>query len=391
MHSNEMEKLQKLASAIPKQKNLAIFFGRAGSHFMDNVKYFYIHCVKNQPELECHFMAFEKKDADILKSQGLPATWVNHPDSADLMAKAGIVISDDFSWKDQSVLWALLSEAKTVQLWHGIPLKAIGFPEINSTVNMNPEKAKHLTFAYSGYDTVVSTSPFFTERAFAKAFRAEKFIESGYPRNDVLMRRPTKYDMINTDRDLYGELVKFRKLGGKTVFFMPTFRDTGGGPFEDGAIDLMRMSKFCRKNNLMFVCKFHPYLTLSNVSLPENIRLVDSKSDVYPLLPLCDVLLTDYSSVYFDFLLVDNPIVFYPYDYKKYISKNRELLFDYDSMTPGKKVTNENDLYTAFEDIMINNIDDFADVRHELRNLSFSNADGLAAKRLGKHVVSNFL
>ena len=153
----------------------------------------------------------------------------------------------------------------------------------------------------------------------------------------------------------------------------------------------MRMSEFCRKNNLMFVCKFHPYLTLSKVSLPENIRLVDSKSDVYPLLPLCDVLLTDYSSVYFDFLLVDKPIVFYPYDYKKYISKNRELLFDYDSMTPGKKVTDENDLYTAFEDIMINNIDDFADVRQRLRDLSFSNADGLAAKRLGKHVVSNFL
>ncbi len=391
MQQNEMEKLQKLASAIPKQKNLAIFFGRAGSHFMDNVKYFYIHCVKNEPELECIFMAFDKKEADLLKSQGLPATWVNHPDAADLMAKTGIVISDDFSWKDQGILWALLSEAKTVQLWHGIPLKAIGFPEINSTVNMNPEKAKHLAFAYSGYDTVVSTSPFFTERAFAKAFKAEEFVESGYPRNDVLMRRPTKYDMINTDRDLYGELVKFRKLGGKTVFFMPTFRDTGGGPFEDGAIDLMRMSEFCRKKNLMFVCKFHPYLTLNKVSLPENIRLVDSKSDVYPLLPLCDVLLTDYSSVYFDFLLVDKPIVFYPYDYKKYISKNRELLFDYDSMTPGKKVTDENDLYTAFEDIMINNIDDFADVRQRLRDLSFSNADGLAAKRLGKHVVSNFL
>lgn len=391
MQSNEMEKLQKLASAIPKQKNLAIFFGRAGSHFMDNVKYFYIHCVKNQPELECYFMAFNKKEADVIKKNGLPATWVNHPDSADLMARAGIVISDDFSWKDQGILWALLSEAKTVQLWHGIPLKAIGFPEINSTVNMNPEKAKHLTFAYSGYDTVVSTSPFFTEKAFAKAFRAKEFVESGYPRNDVLKRRPTKYDMINTDRNLYGEIVKFRKLGGKTVFFMPTFRDIGGGAFEDGAINLIRMSEYCRKNNLMFVCKLHPYLTLSNINLPENVRMVDSKSDVYPLLPLCDVLLTDYSSVYFDFLIVDHPIVFYPYDYKKYISQNRELLFDYESMTPGKKVTNENDLYTAFEEILVNNIDEFVDFRQKIRELSFSNADGLAAKRLGKHVVSNFL
>ncbi len=197
--------------------------------------------------------------------------------------------------------------------------------------------------------------------------------------------------MINTDREMYGELVKFRKMGGKTIFFMPTFRDTGGGPFENGAIDMMRMSEFCKKNNLMFVCKFHPYLTLGNVTLPDNIRLVDSKSDAYPLLPLCDLLLTDYSSVYFDFLLVDNPMVFYPYDLKEYISKNRELLFDYDSMTPGKKVMTEDELYTAFEDIMLKNIDDFVDVRQKLRDLSFSNADGQAAKRLGEHIVSNYL
>ncbi|WP_031480963.1 CDP-glycerol glycerophosphotransferase family protein [Maridesulfovibrio frigidus] len=391
MQQNEMQKLRKLASSIPKQKNLTIFFGRAGSHFMDNVKYFFLHCVKNQPELECHFMAFDKKEADILREQGLPATWVNHPESADLMAKTGIVVSDDFSWKDQDFLWALLSSAKTVQLWHGIPLKAIGFPEINSTVNMTPEKAEHLSFAYSGYDAVVSTSPFFTEKAFGQAFKAKEFIESGYPRNDIFKRRPTKLDMINTDRDLYGELVKFRKMGGKVIFFMPTFRDTGGGPFEDGAIDMMRMSEFCKKNNLMFVCKFHPYLTLGNVTLPDNIRLVDSKSDAYPLLPLCDLLLTDYSSVYFDFLLVDNPMVFYPYDYEQYISKNRELLFDYDSMTPGKKVMTEAELYTAFEDIMLKNIDDFVDVRQKLRDLSFSNADGKAAKRLGEHIVSNYL
>ena len=358
---------------------------------MDNVKYFFLHCVKNQPELECHFMAFDKKEADILREQGLPATWVNHPDSADLMARTGIVVSDDFNWKDQEFLWALLSNAKTIQLWHGIPLKAIGFPEINSTVNMTPEKAEHLSFAYSGYDAVVSTSPFFTEKAFGQAFKAKEFVESGYPRNDVFKRRPTKFDMINTDREMYGELVKFRKMGGKTIFFMPTFRDTGGGPFENGAIDMMRMSEFCKKNNLMFVCKFHPYLTLGNVTLPDNIRLVDSKSDAYPLLPLCDLLLTDYSSVYFDFLLVDNPMVFYPYDLKEYISKNRELLFDYDSMTPGKKVMTEDELYTAFEDIMLKNIDDFVDVRQKLRDLSFSNADGQAAKRLGEHIVSNYL
>ncbi len=391
MEQNELQKLREAAASVPKQKNLAIFFGRAGSYFIDNVKYFFLHCVQHQPEFQCCFMTFTQKDATILKEQGLPAMWVSNPEAAGIMAKAGLVVSDDFIWKEQPSLWALLSEAVSIQLWHGIPLKAIGFPEINSTVNMTPEKAEKLTFAYSGYDEVVSTSPYMTEKTFGLAFKAKNFIECGYPRNDVLMRRPSKYDMINADRELYGDMVKFRKMGGKVVFFMPTFRDIGGGPFEDGAIDIMRLSQFCQQNNILFICKFHPCLTVNQVALPPNIKMMNSKSDAYPLLSLCDVMLTDYSSIYFDYLLLDRPIIFYAYDLEDYVTKNRELLFDFDAMTPGKKVMKEDDLYTAFEDIVINNIDEYADERKKLRELSFSNADGKAAHRLSEHIISNYL
>ncbi|WP_320172176.1 CDP-glycerol glycerophosphotransferase family protein [Maridesulfovibrio sp.] len=391
MEQHELQKLREAAAAIPKQKNLAVFFGRAGSYFIDNVKYFFLHCVQHQPELKCCFMTFTRKDAAVLKEQGLPAMWVSDPEAAGIMARAGLVVSDDFIWKEQPSLWALLCDAVSIQLWHGIPLKAIGFPEINSSVNMNPEKAEKLTFAYSGYDVVISTSPYFTEHAFAQAFRAKHFLESGYPRNDVIMRRPSKFDMINADRDMFAEMVRFRKTGGKVVFFMPTFRDNGGGPFEDGAINIMRLSEFCVRNNILFVCKFHPCLTVNRVALPPNIRMLDSKSDAYPLLNLCDALLTDYSSIYFDYLLLDRPIIFYAYDLEDYVTRNRELLFDFESMTPGKKVTVEDDLYTALDEIVINNRDEYADERRKLRELSFGNADGRSARRLGEYIVSNYL
>lgn len=391
MQQTELEKIREMAASIPKQKDLVVFFGRSGSYFIDNVKYFFLHCSRKQPEFKSIYISFDRRDAADLKEQGLPAMWVNDDDAAPIMARAGLVVCDDFSWKDQPSLWALMSEAHIIQIWHGIPLKAIGFPEINSSVNMNPEKAEKLTFAYSGYDAVVSTSPFFTEHAFSKAFRAKEFVECGYPRNDVLMRRPDKFDMINTDSEIYAELVKFRKQGGKTVFFMPTFRDIGGGPFEDGAIDLMRLSSFCQKNNIMFICKFHPYLSVNKVELPPNIKLVDPKSDAYPLLGLCDALLTDYSSIYFDFLLLDRPIIFYPYDLEDYISKNRELLFDFDSMTPGIKVMDQESLYTAFLNILIKGKDEYSDARKELREKSFSHIDGNSARRLGEHIVSNYL
>ncbi|CCO23584.1 CDP-glycerol--poly(glycerophosphate) glycerophosphotransferase [Maridesulfovibrio hydrothermalis] len=391
MEQNELLKLREFSASIPKQKNLALFFGRAGGYFIGNVKYFFIHCVQHQPELQSYFLSFDIKETELIKQQGLPALWINDPDAIDIMTKASLVISDDFSWKTEEQLWAILSEATSIQLWHGIPLKAIGFPEINSTVNMTPGKAERLSFAYSGYDAVVSTSPYFTETAFGRAFKAKTFVESGYPRNDILMRCPGKFDMINVDSQLYGEMVRFRKQGGKVVFFMPTFRDAGGGPFEDGALDLTRLSKFCQQNNILFICKPHPYLNVDNISMSTNIVFMNPKSDAYPLLSLCDVLLTDYSSVYFDFLLLDRPIIFYAYDLEDYITKNRELLFDFDSMTPGKKVMREDDLYTAFEEIMVNNIDEFKEDREKLRGLSFTHNDGKAAYRLAEYIISNYL
>jgi CDP-glycerol glycerophosphotransferase len=391
MNNQDTDKIKKMVSSIPKRKNLAVFFGRSNGCFIDNVKYFFLHCAQKVKQLNCIYISFDRRAAAELKKMGLQAMWVNSEEAGTIMASAGIVVCDDFSWKTQPTLWALMSEAKILQLWHGVPLKAIGFPEINSSVNMNPEKAEYLSFAYSGYKTVVSTSPFFTEHAFGRAFKAEEFVESGYPRNDVLMRRPTKLDMINTDSALYAKLVKFRKSGGKTVFFMPTFRDNGGGPFEDGAINIPRLSEFCQQNNIMFICKLHPYLSIDKVALPPNIEIVDPKTDAYPLLSLCDTLLTDYSSVYFDFLLVDKPIIFYPYDFEDYISKNRELLFDFDEMTPGLKVKNEDSLYTAFEDILLKGKDEYSKQRKELREKSFSHIDGNSAERLGEHIIAHYL
>ncbi len=55
--------------------------------------------------------------------------------------------------------------------------------------------------------------------------------------------------------------------------------------------------------------------------MPPNIVLMNPKSDAYPLLSLCDALLTDYSSIYFDFLLLDRPMIFYPYDFEDYVTK----------------------------------------------------------------------
>ena len=65
-----------------------------------------------------------------------------------------------------------------------------------------------------------------------------------------------------------------------------------------------------------------------------------------------DILITDYSSVYFDFLLLDRPVIFTPFDIKEYINKDRQLYYDYDKVTPGPRCNNWNEVLIELDKIL---------------------------------------
>lgn len=379
--STPFERIAALLARTPREPDLVVFVGRGTGLFIDNVKYAFLHAFRHARGLRVMFMTFGRSECKDLQAQGLPAFCFEDPDGPATLALAGIIVSDDFWWRSKSPAGALTSGAFMVQLWHGIPLKAIGFPEIESPVNMTPEKARDLTVGYSGYDAVLSTSPFFTEKAFARAFRAKSFWELGYPRNDALLREPDKLDMINVDAPLYSDLKRFKKEGGKVIFYMPTFRDAGGNAVKDRNVDMLALKQFAERNNAVVVCKFHPYEDVEFESDVRNLRFCSPKADPYPLLRLADVLVTDYSSIYFDFLLTGRPIVFFPYDFEVYITLNRELLFDYDQFTPGPKVRDTPGLIKALSDLLAGE-DPYAPWREELARLSFTHRDAHAGQRL---------
>jgi len=379
-----------LGRTMPKQPNRVIFPGRVNGRLMDNVKYAFLHFARNEPDFDCHFLTTHPDEHQLLTQHGLPSLLFGEPESFAILASAALVICDDFSWKNESPAYPLLARAHTVQLWHGVPLKAIGFPEIATTPNITPERAEFLRRGYSGYDAVVSTSPFCTRYAFAKAFAAGEFPELGYPRNDALLRPPTADCMLNADAALYDELHRVRAAGGKTLFYMPTFRDEGYDPFSCGAVHLGALSKLAERYNALIVLKLHPYLDLSAAVLPERVRMAHCNSDIYPLLPQCDILLTDYSSVYFDFLLLDRPQLFYPFDLQRYKTHNRALLFDYDTMTPGPKAAHAQ----GFDRMLaaaLDGEDNHAPARKALRQTIFTHHDAGSAARLAAYVRQRFL
>jgi CDP-glycerol glycerophosphotransferase len=254
---------------------------------------------------------------------------------------------------------------------------------------MNPEKAMLLEAGYSGADIVASTSPWVTRELFSRAFRAKSFMEDGYPRNDVLLRQLEKHDLLGADAGFYRRLLRHRKSGGKVVVYMPTFRDTGldfiaeNGGF---ALDPPAMARYAEAGDTLFVLKLHPYVNDASLSKLPGVLRYPSQDDIYPILSLADALITDYSSVYFDFLLLDRPVLFFPYDRGRYLSRDREFFFSYEDMTPGPVATVQAELLEYLSAALRPGGDAWGKRRRALRDLLFAHRDGGSAERICRRI-----
>ena len=114
----------------------------------------------------------------------------------------------------------------------------------------------------------------------------------------------------------------------------------------------MKLNDCCAHNDVLFLFKLHPNTEMvSNLSDDySNLRVIDSSCDVYPILPFTNVLITDYSSIYYDYMLIPNAqILLYPFDEEEYCSLNRDLAFDYKEFTPGIRVYTFKDLLAVIE------------------------------------------
>jgi CDP-glycerol glycerophosphotransferase len=114
----------------------------------------------------------------------------------------------------------------------------------------------------------------------------------------------------------------------------------------------------------------------------------EAHKDAAALLRLSDLLISDYSSIFFDYLLLDKPIVFFPYDYEKYCSRDRSFLFDYEEYTPGAKCGDQETLFRTVLTELAAPSEVWARKRQELRARSFTALDGDASLRLWTEIES---
>ena len=123
----------------------------------------------------------------------------------------------------------------------------------------------------------------------------------------------------------------------------------------------------------------------------DNIVFYDNHRDIYPLLGLTDCLITDYCSIYFDYLHLNKPIIYFPFDYEKYIREDRELIFDYDEMTPGPKCYDQYTLQSEITKTLLEGEDEYKEERKKMLDKSFKYKDGKSSERIYEYIKDNFL
>ena len=140
---------------------------------------------------------------------------------------------------------------------------------------------------------------------------------------------------------------------------MPTHRKEGSGEISDlFNIDLKKINQSLKNLNTKLYVKLHYYhLNKHNFRNYSHIYFItdnDILQDIYTILTEFDLLITDYSSVHFDFLLTNKPIIFAPFDKEKYLMEDREFYYNYNDVTPGPKASNWSELLVYIEKFIQN-------------------------------------
>jgi CDP-glycerol glycerophosphotransferase len=177
----------------------------------------------------------------------------------------------------------------------------------------------------------------------------KKFCYLGHPKNDILCKNS------GTTKKSLRTIIRNIPEYEKTILYCPTYRrdaPTLFFPFDD--FDPTNLAHFLEKNKLIILVRTHIYSKQSSMNFFSN-RVIpfgfNVCADVNSILPETDILITDYSSIYIDYLLLNRPCIFIPYDLESYKNK-RGFLLDYDSWTPGHKVLTYKEFICAVEDVL---------------------------------------
>ncbi|MCX9109975.1 CDP-glycerol glycerophosphotransferase family protein [Providencia rettgeri] len=322
--------LYPISLLIPKIKTKWLFgsFGK----FNDNSRYLFEYCVENEKEISSYWVAKNRQEYLFVRKSGLPVIY-----KYSLVGLFHLLTSKVYIYSSyvNNISYFSSGGKLLVNLWHGIPLKKVEFdistpPLVKYFNNANFMMKALYPHHHKREDLLLCPGEYLYNNIFRTAFRADikKIINADYPRFSFIKKN------IN---QISNEVL--------TITYAPTWRDNNPDFIEEKMELFSELDKLAENKKFNFNIKLHSNSNLDRVVFTrfKNINIIDNTVDPIELLLATDCLITDYSSIYFDFLFLNKPIIFFQYDSDKYF-KNRECYSNKISELPGYICSNDLEL-----------------------------------------------
>ena len=252
-----------------------------------------------------------------------------------------------YLFNDTSFLWYFVKKEGQIYFntWHGTPFKTLGRSIKDDFHLIGNVQRNFLMCDYLLYPSKYMMDIMLDDYMLKNISINTKVVLGGYPRNEIFF-----------DKERAKELKKELNLENKQIIvYMPTWRGSFGklGVTMADQVEIINnylkhIDKKLTKNQIMFV-NFHPFLKDKvNIKGFKHIMPFNKNYETYDFLNMADTLITDYSSVFFDYAVTNKKIILFAYDEKEYF-EDRGTYFDFNEL-PFKKVKNVNELINAIND-----------------------------------------
>ncbi|MBU8721131.1 MULTISPECIES: CDP-glycerol glycerophosphotransferase family protein [Bacillus] len=323
----------RIIGLLPRNEKLIIFESYSGKQFSCNPRAIFEYLEENKDKYDYRLIwsidkrnkdLFDNLDVKYLKRFSLKWLWY--------MATAKYWITNS-----RLPLWIPKPRKTTyVQTWHGTPLKKLAndMDEVHMPGTTTEQYKKNFLKEASKWDYLISPNAYSTE-IFRSAFQFKRtFIESGYPRNDFL-HKENKYEEMLKIKDRLG-IDRDKKI----ILYAPTWRDNSfyaKGKYKFNMVLDLESLKDQLSDEYILILRMH-YLVSENINLTAYKGFAydfSNHNDIRELYLISDILITDYSSVFFDFAGLKRPILFYVPDIEFYRDKLRGFYYDFEKCAPG--------------------------------------------------------
>lgn len=304
-----------------RKRPVVLFFGRAS--FSDNTKYLYLRSLAQSRGYEVVWCTTSKPLASSLAAHDLPCRLISANDDGaiDLLLHAAVAVFTLNPFESVGLSLALLgclAGAQHVQLWHGISVKRLNL-QLIPHLGARGADIRQYWLANAQADHVLSTGSHF-DAYWREVFGCKSLLRAGMPRNEVIVRPADGLEWLGAELP---QAACDALLGSAPVILVvPTWQRGKGTELTDPSF-IARTLLFARQHGAQVFYKAHPaYIEQWSAGQGdiEGLHLIDPGVDLYPCLHRFDALVTDYSSIMFDYLLTGKPVLTLDLDAKSHRS-----------------------------------------------------------------------